>query len=54
METKQERIAIFNDKYEVMKELGSGKTSKVFLCRELEEPFNLVAVKLYKSEYLSN
>ena len=54
MDTKKEKVTTFNDNYEVLRELGSGKTSKVFLCRELKDQTKLVAVKLFKSEYLNH
>ena len=31
---------VFNDKYEIISSLGEGNTSKVYLCRSIENPKN--------------
>lgn len=40
--------SIFNDVYEILSELGTGKSSKVYLAREIKNPRNLVALKLIR------
>ena len=47
------KAPIFNDAYEVIDHLGEGKCSKVYLCKEILNPLKMVALKLYKQEYLS-
>lgn len=44
--------AIFNGKYEILSSLGHGKTSKVYLAVDLEDPSKTVALKIFKQEYL--
>jgi len=29
---------VFNNKYEILRSLGDGKTSKVYLCKSLKDP----------------
>ena len=43
---------IFNDKYEIISSLGEGNTSKVYLCRLIENPKLEVALKLLREEFL--
>ena len=43
---------IFNDKYEIIQQLGKGLTANVYLCRDIGEPAKLTALKLIKSGYL--
>lgn len=43
---------IFNNTYEILKSLGEGNTSKVYLGREKENPSHLVAIKIIKEEFL--
>ena len=45
--------SIFNDQYEIMDSLGEGKTSKVYLCRSLVDPKQMMALKLLRDEFLS-
>lgn len=52
MEAKPTKYPIFNQRYEILKSLGEGNTSKVYLARELQAPNNLLAVKVMKEEYL--
>ena len=51
MQAKQQH-PIFNSKYEILKSLGEGNTSKVYLARCLVNPLNHVAVKILKDEFL--
>jgi serine/threonine protein kinase len=44
---------IFNNKYEILKSLGEGNTSKVYLARSLTTPTELVAIKIMKDEFLN-
>ena len=43
---------IFNGQYEVIKSLGEGNTSKVYLGRSLADR-TFVAIKILKEEFLS-
>jgi len=43
---------IFNGKFEILKSLGEGNTSKVYLARSLEDANQHVAVKILKDEFL--
>ena len=57
METKSEKKSkqdhpIFNKEYDIMSSLGDGKTSKVYLCRNLKNPSKKVALKLLREEFL--
>jgi len=38
----------------LLKELGHGKTAKVYMCREIGNKKNLVALKLIKQEFLKS
>lgn len=49
-----QKYSIFNEKYEIVDKLGQGRTSKVYLGRELEDPNKLVAIKFIKNEVLTN
>ena len=42
---------IFNGQYEILKSLGEGNTSKVYLGRELNTE-NYAAIKILKEEFL--
>ena len=44
---------ILNDKYEVVSSLGDGKTSRVYLCRDVKDQKIKVAMKLFRDEYLT-
>ena len=44
--------AIFNNKYELLKSIGHGKTSKVYLCRSLADPSAYFALKIIKEEFI--
>jgi len=43
---------IFNNKYEILKNLGEGNTSKVYLGKALDNPNQQVAIKVIKEEFL--
>lgn len=42
----------FNNQYEIVKSLGEGNTSKVYLGRKIGHPTQFVAIKLLKEEFL--
>jgi serine/threonine protein kinase len=42
---------VFNGKYEILKSLGEGNTSKVYLGKELGTE-NYAAIKILKEEFL--
>jgi len=44
---------IFKGEYEIIQNLGSGNTAKVYLGRSIKEPSKLVAIKIMKTEYLN-
>lgn len=52
MESKQKH-PIFNDEYEILSSLGEGNTSKVYLCRSIENPKKMIALKLLREEFLT-
>jgi len=43
---------VFNERFEIVKSLGEGNTSKVYLGRDLTNADHLVAIKIMKEEYL--
>ena len=43
---------IFNNKYEIIKSLGEGNTSKVYLAQALDNQNQQVAIKVIKDEFL--
>lgn len=50
--TDTKDFSIFNDKYHIIKELGFGNTSTVYLCESIKNLNEKVALKLYKKEYI--
>jgi len=52
MNRYHQRYAIFNGRYELIRPLGEGLTSKVYLCRELKNYRNEVALKIFRKWYL--
>ena len=53
MQNQQRKHPIFNHKYEIMKSLGEGNTSKVYLGKLIEsEGETFVAIKIMKEEFL--
>lgn len=50
----QYKYTILNNKYKMIKLLGEGKTSKVYLCEHLRNAAKKVAVKLIKQEFLDS
>ena len=51
---KTVQYSIFNGEYEVMNKLGAGKTSRVYLCRLLNNPKKKFALKIFRHEYLQD
>lgn len=47
------RHPVFNDKYEIIRSLGEGNTSKVYLARSLADETHHVAIKILREEYLT-
>ena len=43
---------IFNNKYEILRSLGDGKTSKVYLIKSIKDKDKKVAMKLLREEFL--
>lgn len=50
----QQRFPIMNEKYELRRELGEGKTSKVYLANDLQIANQRYAIKILKNEYIEN
>ena len=51
--TKETKVhPIFNKEYEILRSLGDGKTSKVYLCKSIKDADNKVAMKLLREEFL--
>ena len=48
---KQHSHPVFNGKYEILKSLGEGNTSKVYLGKEIGTE-NHAAIKILKEEFL--
>lgn len=55
MSSKQlpSQYPVFNGKYNIMKSLGEGHTSKVYLAHQNGNPSVQVAIKVLKEEFLS-
>ena len=49
--TSQALHPVFNGKYEIIKSLGEGNTSKVYLGKEIDTE-NYAAIKILKEEFL--
>lgn len=43
---------IFNNQFEILRSLGEGNTSKVYLARNLANPLQMVAIKILRDEFL--
>jgi len=39
--------------YEIIRKLGEGKTSRVYLCRSIYDHQDKVAVKIFKEEFFA-
>lgn len=52
MPATRNECEVFNDKYELIKSLGKGWTSEVFLAREINNPNNELAVKIYEDDFI--
>ena len=51
--TKDSKVhPIFNKDYEILRSLGDGKTSKVYLLKHTKDSDNKVAMKLLREEFL--
>ena len=50
--SKQSNKPTFNDNYEIVKSIGEGNSSKVYLAREIKDHSRLVAIKVLKEEFL--
>lgn len=49
---KLRKWPIFMGEYEIIQNLGSGNTAKVYLGRSLTDPSRCIAIKIMKTEYL--
>ena len=49
---QKQKYPILNDTYEIVEEIADGKTSRVFLCQEINDRKKKVALKLIRGEYL--
>jgi len=52
MQSDNKTYPVFNEQYEIIDHLGEGKTSKVYLCREIANPEKKVALKLIRNEFI--
>ena len=52
MSHKKKKKTIFNDRYEAVSMLGQGKSSRVYLVREIKHPHKLFALKIVRTKYL--
>jgi len=43
---------IFKNRYYITKQLGSGKTSKVYLAHDVNDPSKKVAIKILRDDFL--
>jgi serine/threonine protein kinase len=50
--TKDKVHPVFNKEYEILRSLGDGKTSKVYLCKSIKDTEKKVAMKLLREEFL--
>ena len=50
--TSKQQYPVFNEKYDIIKALGEGNTSKVYLGRSIADPSRAVAIKIIKEEFL--
>jgi len=44
---------IFGGEYEIIQNLGTGNTAKVYLAQSINDPNKKIAIKIMKSEYLN-
>lgn len=54
VDAPKSKYPILNEKYELRRELGEGKTSKVYLAYGVENPAQKFAVKILKNEYINS
>ena len=52
MKKYKQRFPVFNGVYEIIRTLGEGLTSKVYLCRDINNKENEVALKIFRKWYL--
>ena len=50
--TPRNKYATFNNQYEILKNIGDGSQAKVYLCREIKNPNQYVALKLFRDKFL--
>jgi len=51
---KEKTYTTFDGKYEVIKKLGAGRTSRVYLCRLINMHKKKFALKIFRNEYLED
>lgn len=49
----EQAYEILNDRYELIKSVGKGNTSEVFMARDRKNPQELQAVKIYHEDFLT-
>lgn len=54
VDQSQSKYPILNEKYQLRRELGEGKTSKVYLANAVGDPGQKFAIKILKNEYLAS
>jgi serine/threonine protein kinase len=54
VEEGKSKFPVMNGKYELRRELGEGKTSKVYLAYDKENMSQQYAVKILKNDYLES
>ena len=45
---------IFNRQFQIVRDLGTGATSKVYLAQSLSNPAIKVAIKIYNRQWIKN
>ena len=51
-EKPNKKLPIFNNEYEIVKKLGEGHTSNVYLARSIANPKEQVAIKIISEPFL--
>jgi serine/threonine protein kinase len=46
-------FSVFNDQWKVLENLGEGNTAKVYLCENMKDPSQRMALKLLKQDFLA-
>lgn len=44
---------VFNKEWEILKSLGEGNTSKVYMARNIQDKKKVVALKIFREEFLT-